>query len=250
MSGPTGEIVLTDAKVYFAQYDISGDLNKVGIGITPDAVEDTTFGASYHTKKPGLLTTKATMEGYSKFNATANNAIDGRLWNNLSVVDIPFSVAPKTGNAGENGFFFKAMEAQYALGGSIGEMLKFQSSAEATGTGVQLVRGIIMEDGKTSRVAAGNSSAQTLGAVSATQNLYAVLHVFAFVGTDVTFKVRSAVTNFATITDRVTFAVVNAATSQYAVPVVGPITDTFWRVDWTTSAGFTSFSAAVIVGIQ
>jgi hypothetical protein len=250
MSGPTGEIVLTDAKVYFAQYDISGDLNKVGIGITPDAVEDTAFGASYHTKKPGLLTAKATMEGYSKFNATANNAIDGRLWNNLSVVDIPFSVAAAGGDAGENGFFFKAMEAQYALGGSIGEMLKFQSSAEATGTGVQLVRGIIMEDGKTSRTTAGNSSVQTLGAVSATQNLYAVLHVFAFVGTDVTIKVRSAVTSFATITDRITFTSVNAATSQYAAPVAGAITDTFWRVDWTTVGGFTSFSAAVIVGIQ
>ncbi len=250
MSGPNGTIILSDAKIYLAQYDISGDLNEVGISVTPDTPEDTTFGATYRTKKPGALSAKATIKGYSKFNATALNAIDGRLYGNLSVVDIPLSVSPQGGDLGESAFFFKAMLGKYNLGGQFGELCKFDSTAEATGAGVQLVKGTIMEDGKTSRTTASNTITQTLGAVSSTQSLYAVLHLLSFVGTDITFAIKSAVTDFATITQRAAFTQNTAAGSQYLTPVAGPITDTNWRVYWTTSGGFTSFSAVVIIGIQ
>lgn len=249
MSGPNGTAPLTDARIYLAQYDISGDLNQIAVSVTNDALPDETFGQVAHTKKPGLPTIKANISGFSKFNATALNAIDGRIEGNLSVVDIPLTFA-KTGNIGENSFFFKSMLANFVRDGSIGQLLKFKCDAEATGTNVNLVRATIMEDGKTSRVAAGNSATQTLGAVLSTQKVYAALHVTAFVGTDITFTIKHATTDFATITGMTAFAQVTAPTSEYWLPVAGPITDTFFRVYWTTSGGFTSFSAIVSIGIQ
>jgi hypothetical protein len=149
-----------------------------------------------------MLDIKAHIEGYSKFADVEANAIDGRLYapTIARTEGLPISAAAAGGDVGENGFFFKSMLAKYSIGGSIGDLLKFQCDAEANGSGVQLVRGTIMEDGKTSRTIAGNTATQVLGAVSATQNVYAVLHLLAFVGTNVTFTVQSAVTDFATIT--------------------------------------------------
>lgn len=240
-------IVLTDAKSYLGEFNVSGDMNHITVNYGADAKEDTAFGATFHTNKPGLRKATIHQEGYVQFGATTTT-VDGRLYSKFAVADVPISVAAEGGDAGEVAFFMKALEAQYNLGAQVGEMLKFQIDAGASGTNVQLVKGTIMEDGKTARTTAGNSSSRALGAVSATQKLHAVLHVLAFTGTNVVIKVRSAVTDFATITDRITFLTVTAPTSEDPVPVAGAITDTFWRVDWTGT--FTSFNAVVIVGIQ
>lgn len=242
-----GTIVLTDAKSYLGEFNISGDLNQVNINYSADPQEDTAFGATFHTSKPGLRKAAIHQEGYVQFGATTTT-VDGRLYSKFAVADVPISVAAEGGDAGEIAFFMKALEAHYNIGASVGEMLKFQVDTGPSGANVQLVKGTIMEDGKTARTVAGNSASRALGAVSATQKLHAVLHVLAFSGTSVVFKVRSAVTDFATITDRITFQTVTAPTSEDPTPVAGAITDTFWRVDWTGT--FTSFNAVVIVGIQ
>lgn len=250
MATPNGEIVLNQAKIYLLQYDISTDLNRTEIITTPETLENTTFGQTYHTKQAGLSLGKAHIEGFSKFADTAANAIDGRIYANLQVPDLPFSMAADGGDAGEDGYFSKGMILKYNFGGQIGQMAKFTTDFEPTGTGVQIVKGTILEDGKTSRTSAGNSATRALGAISSTQKLYAILHLLAFVGTDVTFAIKSAVTDFSTITQRAAFDQNLAAGSQYLTPVAGPVTDTFWRVYWATTGGFTSFSAVVIVGIQ
>ena len=242
-----GTVVMTDAKAYMGQFDISGDLNKVDVSLSADALEDTAFGATFHTSKPGLRKAKFHQEGFVQFGATTTT-VDGRIYSKFAVADVPVSVAAEGGDAGEMALFMKALHSQYNIGAGVGDLLKFQVDAEASGTGVQLVKGVIMEDGKTSRTIAGNTATRTLGAVSATQKIYAVLHLLAFSGTNVTFVLKSAVTDFATITDRITFTQNTAVGSEFPTPVAGSITDTFWRVYWTGT--FTSFSAVVIAGIQ
>lgn len=252
MATPNGTLVLKDGKIWMAQYDISADLYKMDISTTPDMKENTVFGASYHTSQAGLSKLKVGFDGYSKFHATAANAIDGRLYTNLSAVDIPFSFSADGGDAGEDAYFMKAMLAKYNFGGSIGEMAKFTCGAELTSANAALVKGTILEDGKTSRTSAGTGTVQTLGAVTAAQNVYGVLHLTAFVGTDVTFYVQNAVTNFATVTTLGTPSFPTAMTgvgSQY-FNMAATTTNTFWRVGWSTSGGFTSFSAVVILGIM
>lgn len=242
-----GTIILTDAKAYLGEFDISGDLNQVDINYSADAPEDTAFGATYHTSKPGLRKAKIHHEGYVQFGSTTTK-VDGRLYAKFATADVPISVAAEGGDAGEVALFMKSLETQYNFGASVGELLKFQVDCGASGANVQLVKGTIFEDGKTSRTSASNTATRTLGAVSATQKIYAVLHLLAFVGTNVTFTLKSAVTDFATVTTRFTFTQNTAVGSEFPTPVAGAITDTFWRFEWTGT--FTSFSAVLIAGIQ
>jgi len=241
-------IVLTDAKIYLDKFDISGDMNNVVAMVSADAQEDTAFGATFHTSKPGLRRGTIHGEGFVQFGSGVTT-VDGRLYTNVGIADLPISVALEPGgDAGEKAVFMKAMEGAYNIGASVGELLKFQFDTMASGTDVQLVKGTIFEDGKTSRTTAGNTATRTLGAVTSTQKVYAVLHLLAFSGTNVTFTLKSAVTDFATVTTRATFTTATGTTSQYITPVAGAITDTFWRFEWTGT--FTSFSAVLIAGIQ
>lgn len=236
---------LIDCKIYLNQYDISGNLNEVHIVKGSPLLEDTVFGSHYHTFKAGLKTAKASGAGFVQDGA----GLIGTVAAGLVGLNADFSVIPEGGDAGDVGWFMKALHSKYEAGGSIGQLHKFSFEAETPGSvDAPLVRGTVFEDGKTARTTAGNSAVYTLGAVGAGQKVYAILHLLAFTGTDLTFKLRSAVTSFATITDRITFTQNTDVGSEYPTPVAGSITNTFWRVDWTGT--FTSFNAVVIVGIQ
>lgn len=240
-------LVFRDAKVYLAQYDISGDLNNCKITRSADILENTAFGASYHTGQPGLKKAQAHIEGYTQF-GTGQTTVDGRLTQSFALSDVPLTVSPDGGDLGELAYFMKSLESTYALGGQIGELVKFQSDHMASGINEALVEGTIMEDGKTSRVTASNTVTQNIGAVASGQRLFAVLHLLAFVGTNVTFVVKSAATDFGTPTTRLTFTQNTAAGSELLAPAAGPITDAFYRVFYTGT--FTSFSAVIVIGIQ
>lgn len=241
--------ILTDAKLYVAQFNISGDQNSIKLVSAADLKEDTAFGAAYKTMKGGgaLIRTKLNGSGFVQSGTTGvEDIIQGR----LGTDSVPITVAGEGGDAGESCRFFKGVFAAYDAGAKVGDLHQLNYNAENSGLGTNnpLIRGTIFEDGKTSRVAAGNSAVFTLGAVAAGQSVFAQLHLLAFVGTNVTFKLRSAVTSFATITDRITFTQATGLTSEYGTPAAGAITDTFWRMDWTGT--FTSFSAVLVAGIQ
>lgn len=238
---------IRDAKIYFREFDISGDLNKVTLVTGADMLEDTAFGANYHTMKPGLKKLSGHVEGYTQFGAGIT-AIDGRMRGSLGVADVPMMFAADGGDVSELAYFCKALEGQYTFGGKVGELIKFQSDFSASGINEQLVAGTIMEDGKTARTIAGNSNTIALGAVSSTQKVWCALFLQAFTGTNVTFTVKSATTDFSTITQRAAFTQNTTVGSEILAPVSGAITDTFWRVFWTGT--FTSFNAVLVVGIQ
>lgn len=239
--------VLLDAKVTMGAFDISGDLNQVKLSYSADSLENSAFGSLAHTHVPGPLTIQLHHEGFVQFGAT-QTTIDGRMDSVLGVVDVPVSVAARGGDLGEEVFFFKALHTKYDRLGDWGQLMKFQVDADASGTDTRLVKGIIFEDGKTARTIAGNTATQVLGAVSATQKVYAQLHLKAFTGTNVTFTLKSAVTDWGTPTTRATFTTNTTVGAQWIVPVSGPITDTFWRFEWTVTA-LTSMNAILLAGI-
>ena len=49
--------------------------------------------------------------------------------------------------------------------------------------------------------------------------------------------------------NRFTFTQVTGVTAEYMTPVSGAITDDWWRVDITTSGGFSSMAFVVFFGI-
>ncbi len=242
-------VILKEARLYVAQFNLSGDLNQIKLVSAAIGKEDTAFGATYQTMKYGgaLIKTEMTGAGYAQSGSTSvEDVIQGR----VGTDEVLMTVAGEGGDLGESCRFFKGAFEVYDTNITIGEMHKFTFAAKNSGLGTNnpLVRGYIMEDGKTSRTGALNGATQTLGQVLAAQKIYSGLHLTAFVGTNVPFTLKSAVTDWATPTTRITFVQNTAVGSEYPTPVAGAITDTFWRIEATGT--FTSFSAILVAGIQ
>lgn len=93
-----------------------------------------------------------------------------------------------------------------------------------------------------------------MGAVTASQFLYGALHVFPTVdGTNPTLDVvvqSDTAQAFPSATTQMTFATKTAVGSQFAAPVAGAITDTWWRLSITVGGTSTpQFPILVVLGV-
>lgn len=239
------EYVATNRKLFFGGYDLSGDSVSLNLGVSADALDATVFGLTTRKNIGGLQSVEANVEGLWKGGDAAN---DNALFSNIGVSNVPVVFGPVDGAEGSVAYFFKAMHANYDVGGPIGEILKFSFASHAQ---AELLRGIFLAN-KSAAAATANSTGIQHGAVSATQKLYAALHVFAASGTAPTLDciIQSAATDFAGPTSRITFAQKTALGSEYATPVAGAITDTWWRVSFTIGGTTPSFDFAVVMSIQ
>jgi len=234
-----------DCKLFMGAYDLSGDMSAHTLEVKADLPEGTVFGDAARRRVAGGLKTVT-----SKHEGIWKGGVDGVLFERVGAALVPVTICPQAGDEGELGFFFNATAATYSPGATVGELMRFSVDCEGS-DGSDLVRGTVGLNG--TKTSTGTGTVFTLGAVGATQKLYAALHVTSISGTATptfTAKVQSAVTSFATITDQITFGAMTAIGSEMAVPVAGAITDTFWRVSWTISGTNPSFKAVVVIGIQ
>jgi hypothetical protein len=242
--------VLLDSTVYLDGKDLSGDSNAITVTAESDEVDVTNFGSS-GTREflAGLKSFSAQLQG---FTSHATGAADPTLFTQWGVSDAIFSASAE-GDDGDIGFFTKSVEMSLQpWGGAVGEASKFDASFR--GRGQPLVRGTILHPGDTARTSTATGTGRQLGAVSATQKVYATLHVLSVSGTSsptLTVKVQSDDNaGFTSATDRITFTGATAAGAQWATPVSGAITDDYWRATYTISGTNPSFLFAVLVGIQ
>lgn len=242
------DYVLEDCKLYLAGYDFSGDVNQMTLTYEAEIKDNTTFGSGGAREKlPGLK--NCTLEGSGFWdNASGNGDQDDVMFDEVGTSEEVVTVCPTTGADGEIAFTFKSLLASYAPGEAIGEVLAFTVNAEGHDV---LVRGTIMSAG--AKTATGNGTARQLGAVGATQKLYATLHVLAASGTSPTLDVviqSDDASGFVSPTSRITFTRATAIGSQWATPVSGAITDDWWRVALTIGGTSPSFTILVVIGIQ
>jgi len=241
--------VLTDAVILSDGYNLSGDHNQIEVSAACEAVEDTTFGASWRTKKPGLMMARISGGGFFEANS-ASPAIDNVAWANLSGSKV-VSVAPTGGSAGEYATSFQNIRTEYTpLSGAVGEMAKFTLAGE--GTGQAIMRGRILATGE--KTSTGSGTAYELGTVPDGSYLYAAAHIYSVGGTTptLTLKVQSDdAEGFADPTDRITLCTdADAVAGYWGTRVAGEITDTWWRADWTIAGASPRFTIFVNVGIH
>lgn len=239
--------VLRTCKCYLGEFDISGDLNKMELQYGAEMKENTVFGATFKSRIAGLLDVSASIDGYFQAGDTPDQ-IDHIIWDKFAVANVPVSIAPTDGADGEYAFSFNCLTGEYSPGAAIGEILAFTASAQGVGP---LIRGTILGTG--AKTVTGSGTARNLGEISATQYLYGVLHVVAVTGTTptLTMKIQSDdAEGFASPIDRITFTAATGITSQWATSVAGPITDTWWRANWTIGGTTPSFTVVVIAGIR
>lgn len=240
------EFVHQNAKLWLAGYDLSGDMNSIALEYGVEPQDNTTFGDDTRSALGGLKTTRVALSGL--WNG-GTDEVDDVMFARIATQKEVLSVGVEAGADGEAAYSFESKIANYNPGGTVGEILKFDVTAMATGG--PLVRGTIMHNAV--RTATANGTARQLGAVAEGEKLYASLHVIAASGSSPTLDViveSDDDTGFASGLTKITFAQATAIGAQWGTPVAGEITDDWWRVGYTIAGGSPSFTFIVIIGIQ
>lgn len=235
--------ILQDQSVYMGGYDLTGRSNALALDYSADLQDCTVLGDTTHKRLAGLKTAAVQVAGFMDIDDA-----DLFQFSQLGVTDTPFSFGAQGDAEGSVAYTMMAAEADYKIGAAVGDILPFDAGAQSSG---QLIRGSILLNSKGAPLTAtGNGTGQQLGAVSATQRMYASLHVLGAGTGSVTAKLQSAAaSNFAGATDRITFTAATDISAEHKY-VAGAITDTWWRIVYTISGGAPSFKLVAVCGIQ
>lgn len=247
--------VLTDVGVFVGGFDLTDGASSIDMGGTCAMNEKTSFGSKkYQEFLPGLQTHNAEIGGYADYGSVTavSNAFPMSTVGAQQVVTALPNVSG-THTAGDPAHFTRALRSAFrSPQGAIGDVAAYAMALQSDAP---------MIDGKLlfPKASVGSSSTGTVVAMTgptASQYLYAALHVFDITGTSPTLDVKiqsAALVGFGSPTDRVTFTQATGSsdnTSQWATPVAGAITDGFWRVSYTVGGSSSpTFQFAVVAGV-
>jgi hypothetical protein len=250
-------LVQTAYKMFLGGLDISCFSQTFTLELTADSVECTTYcsgGAREY--KQGLKSWTSSWDGYADFAAAADTAsplVPGEVITPANMGTQNNGTWAPTGTEGEACYLSDGILAGVTpLSGTVGEMALFHGDlmpADRT-VGQRMVRGRVEANRTVST--STNTTGSQLGALSATQTLYASLHVFTLSGTSPTLDVIVQSDNgsgFPSPTDQITFTQATTRSGQYGSKA-GAVTDDWWRVKWTLGgSGSPTARFAVSIGI-
>ena len=242
------KFVLYDQLVLVDDYDITGDTNAVALEYGAELKDCSVLQNDTRVNIGGLKTVQCSVSGF--YDADTQ---DAELFANVGVSDKPISIINDGDNEGDIAYWFNAVGAEYTVGTSVGEIMPFSMVAGAQGS---LIRGVMAHNARTSaETSSSNSTGVQVGAVGATQKLYAVLHVLESSGSgDQTLDVvieSDDNSGFTSATTRLTATQVTTSTTSELLEVAGAITDDYFRVNFTIAGtGSPSFKFVVLFGVQ
>jgi hypothetical protein len=221
-------IVYQNCRMFMGGYELSGIANMIGMDYEAEMLDATPFGQGTRINKPGLKVVSMRGSGAAK-----------------EVV----SMAPEGAAVGDTVFFVEGVNGAYnPISGAVGELIGFEIDLRAQTRA--LVRGKLGYTG--TATASGNGSSVQLGALTATQRLFAALHVVDPAGTTPTLTVKiqsDNATGFPSATDQITFTQVTTTAGAQWGSVAGPITDDWWRVNLTIAGTSPSYKVFCSFGI-
>ena len=228
-------LALTAATTYCHGYDLTGDTNKLSVKSSVDDLDVTTFASGgYRQRIGGLRDVEAQFDGFWQ---AGSGTVGPELFPDLGTA---------TGTEAAPAYLFQAGKFSVEEFAEIGAVAPFSLSAMGTST-QGLVRGQLVKAKGTVSATGATGTVSQVGAVSASQFVYASLHVFS-AGTTITVQVQSApASNFASPTTRATFSGITTTGGTWATRVAGAITDTWWRFNVSAITG--TFSVAGAIGI-
>ena len=236
-------------RIHVGHLDLS-DADEVSFGpISAVAVPFPSFMAGGFVQfRPGLISGEFNVSAYQDF---AADVLDDEIGVSGLGSQYPVSVAPNataTDAAGDPAYFSRGLIGSYdPFGGAKGDAAKANIGMMYD---TALIRGVLAVP-KAARTASGNGTAIALAGPTATQRLYAALHVFAYSGfTNVVVKVQSDDSGaMSSPTDRITFATVTGTPASEFASVAGSFaSETHHRAIWTVT-GTGSITFAVYFGV-
>lgn len=235
---PTGSATqLTHCQILAGGVDLTGQANQVAVSPSATMLDATTYDSGGNMEfRPGLRSVQGTVSTF------LNEANDGTALNVGTQNIVMTTVLTNDQNA--VGWSYSGISMSVGDESQVGTLLRRNYGFQGTGPAF---RGELLIP-KAARTAGGNGTARQLGGVSATQRVYASLHVLSITGGNLVATVQSDdASGFASPTGRVSFATATTVGSQL-LSTAGAITDTWWRVNWTQTASSVTF--AVLVGVQ
>jgi hypothetical protein len=233
---------MTDCRIYADAYDLSGHTNEMSSALEVAVLDKTTFNSGGWTEvMGGLKSSTYEVKGFLDYDAGQSEAAVEAVFASAGKI-VTFSEDDANGSTC---VFGRGLTTSLTRTGKVGDISMFSGSVKGSHP-QSMVEGRVLRVRSSTSAASGNGTAVQVGALASGQVGYAALHVFSTTG-DLVVKVESDnASNFPSTADRITFATASAAGAQWS-SVAGPVTDDWWRISWTLSAGTASF--AVVFGI-
>lgn len=241
-------LALVNATTWVHGYDFTTDLNEVGLTFEVEDKDTTTFSATstdvYRSRIGGLKSVEAELAGF--WQSAASGAVDPESFPDLGVADRVVTMSGTGATETSIAYMFQAGKFAYSLFGEIGEVTPFSLSMLGTNN-VGGVRGQIAKAKGNVSATGALGSAVNLGAVGASQFLYATFHVFT-AGTTITVLLESDDDpGFGTPTTRATIGPLTTTGGTWAVRVAGALAETHYRLNVSAITG--TFNVAGAIGI-
>lgn len=239
----TGAIL--NAFAYVDSHDFTGDANMFKLTCNAAQNDKTTFrSGGWRESNNGLKTSVLDLSGFYQAGA---DSVDEYTFAALGV-GAKVTTAGVHEIEGQPAGMLQAMQHQLQFFGPIGDNAPFAIQGGCS-EGVGLIRGVLAKEQGAVSATGATGTALNLGAVSASQFLYATFHVLGTPGTTITGVVESDSDNtFASASTRITFGPYTTAGGRWGTRVAGSITDTWYRLRITAITG--TFTVACAVGIQ
>lgn len=238
-------LALTNATIWIGGTDMTSYLNKVSLAATTAELAGDTFATAalgYRVRVPGgLKDTQFSEDGFWQ------GVPDAAQFAQLGAANQAVTVSAQ-GTEQSVAYMFLGGQFNYDPWGKIGDVAPFTATMAGTDALSGLVRGQLGAVSQSVSATGQVGSILSLTAVSATQFLYATIHVLS-AGTSATIQVQSAaLVGFAGPTTRGSFTLTGATGGQWLVRVPGPITDAFFRFNCSAQVGTYIVSGGI--GVQ
>lgn len=232
--------VIIDGRLWVNAYDLSGHTNELAADCEAEVLDFTNFdSAGWRESKRGLKQANCAYKGFLDFADDASHEALSAAFGANNVISTAVDDAH-----GADAQLCQVLGSRYSKPFKVGQLPLFDVAfVGATTPG--LVDGKILVP-KSAVSSGGSGTGLQLGAVSATQRIYAALHVFACTGTLTCTLVSDDNDSFSSATTRATFTAATGQTVEWT-SVAGAITDDYWRINYSLPSGTASF--AVTAGI-
>jgi len=238
--------ILDDVEIMLGEYRITTDLHSCTLSFSSESQPNTRFGDTARVSQAGLATGSFSAEGYFAAGASPD-LIDTILRAKLATDNIPLSIAPNGDAEGAEVYFLQASLINYTpIKGAVGDAHNIDLSCENSGD--HIVPNGRIEKGLGSTTATFQSTGSQLGAVTANDALFGILHVISGTGTlDIDIESDNA-SDFVGATVEKSFTQATGATSEFVIDTAA-VTNTWWRIN-ATLASTPDFSMICAIGIR
>jgi len=243
--------ILLNVRAFVGPADLTGQSNKIELVDAMEEKETTNYGSG-GAKELLAGVESVAIAGEGQWNSGGAGYVDDEFWANRRVIEA-WTIGPETAAVGSPAYLTQALRTNAKLFTAVGEVLPWTLSAAGSWP---LVLGQFTQAPGTALTADANGTGVNLGATSATQRLYASLHVLSVAGTlapTLACTIQSASSNaFSSPTTRLTFTTTAAAGGEIIRSAPAVNAHTWYRAvfDLTDNGGTgMSFLAVAAIGI-